>query len=204
MKEYYSIQLEDEDAQALLDITLLTNEQVRSILFPGDINTAIENFDFRSRETYWYENHHVIGLCFDHTGLNELPESIGKMSCLRFLVIHSSQIQTLPFTFKKLHNLEYLFFYNSPETSEIVHIDFPDIFQHLKNLKLFRFYGMFNVYLPPSFIELENLVELILEHCFFSPERSNYMRNLGNSDLEIEPNFHLIVVKKFFNLSLLR
>ncbi|MBY9005991.1 MAG: leucine-rich repeat domain-containing protein [Candidatus Lokiarchaeota archaeon] len=128
----------------------------------------------------------MVGLYFDRTNLKELPESIGKMSCLRFLVLNSSQIQTIPRTFKNLHNLEHLVFYNSPETSDIVNIDLPDIFQHLKNLKLFRVHGLFNVYIPPSFVKLENLEELVLEYCFFSPKRSNYTRNLRNSDLDLD------------------
>ena len=110
MKEYYSIQLEDEEAQALLDISLLTGEPVRSIPFLSDIDKAIENFDFKSKETFWYENYHVIGLYFYRTDLIELPENIGEMSYLRFIVINTSQIQTLLSNFKSPYQI-YIFIY---------------------------------------------------------------------------------------------
>ena len=78
MKEYYSIPLEDEDAQVLLDITLLTNESVKPVLFAGDINTAIEDSDPKSREIFYYDNHNVVGLYFSNSKLKRLPETIGN------------------------------------------------------------------------------------------------------------------------------
>jgi hypothetical protein len=88
MKEYYLIQLEDEEAQVLLDITLLTDGTVKPFPFPGDIDIALENYHFESDETFWYDSNHVIGLYFSDSKLTELPQSIGNLSQLRFLIIN--------------------------------------------------------------------------------------------------------------------
>ncbi len=185
MREYYSIPLEDEEAQALLDISLLTEQPVKAIPFPGDINTAIENYELGSSETYWYENQHIIGLYFKSSELEVLPESIGNMSYLRFLSIEVCKFQTLPLSFKNLHNLEVLIFNNHPSGYvKCLNLDFPDIFQDLKSLKKLYIDGPYNIYIPLSFLELENLQELHLDCCFFSPNKSKFLLNSNIKDNE--------------------
>ena len=61
MKEYHSILLEDKEVQFLEEITLLTKEPIKSILFSGDIDTALKSPE-KAKITFWYENHHIIGL----------------------------------------------------------------------------------------------------------------------------------------------
>ncbi len=180
MKEYYSISLEDEEAQALLDITLLTDEPIKSFHFNGNIDGAIEVDELDYREMFWYDNHHVIGLYFSDSKISILPESLGNLSFLRFLVINSSSIQYIPFTIKNLKNLELFHFYCDPEINPEVSIDFPDIFKYLTSLKSFEVSGYYLIYIPPSFSELESLEELILEHCLISFDHSNFIRFKDN------------------------
>ena len=100
MKEYYSIPLEDEEAQVLLDISrLMDDKPVKSVPFPGDFDSALDDVDFGA--TFWYENNHVVGLCFLHSKLNSIPKSIGNLSYLRFIFIEESPIKSIPSTFKK-------------------------------------------------------------------------------------------------------
>ena len=105
MKEYYSIPLEDVEAQALLDISrLMDDKPIKSIPFPGDIDSALDNVDFGA--AFWYENYHVVGLCFFDSKLKTLPESIGSLSYLRFIFIEETPINFIPTNFKELHELE--------------------------------------------------------------------------------------------------
>ncbi len=183
MREYYSIPLEDEEAQALLDISLLTEQPVKGIPFPGNIHNALKNIVLGKGEVFWYENHRIIGLYFSRSNFTQFPESIGNLIYLRFLSIHNCKFQTIPLTFKNLHNLEHLIFGNNPGSfSKILNLDFPDIFQDLKKLKIIHLKGPFNVYIPPSFIKLENLEELFIISCLFTPVRSIFLKN---SNLEI-------------------
>lgn len=194
MKEYYSIPLEDAEAQVLLDITQLTDEPVKPVSFPGDIDTAIENFHFEANETFWYESNHVIGLYFSDSKFEKLPKSIGNLSYLRFFVINQCQVQYLSSAFKDLHNLELLVFYNDSEISSEIIIDFPDMFQSLKKLKTFQISGNFFVYIPPSFTDLENLEVLILEQCSFLTNHSTFKQigeKIKNKPLDTRPNNEL-------------
>ena len=72
MKEYNSILLEDNEVEFLLDITQLTGEIFRAVSFPGDIDTALENYQFESNETFWYESNHIIMLYFSDSIFNIL------------------------------------------------------------------------------------------------------------------------------------
>ncbi len=83
MKEYYSIQLEDEEAQTLLDVSrLMDDEPVKSVPFPGDIDSALDDVDIGA--TYWYENNHVVGLRFLQSKLKKLPKNIGTNGLFHF------------------------------------------------------------------------------------------------------------------------
>ena len=53
----------------------------------------------------WIENHHVIELYLINRKLKNIPDSIGNLSFLKILDIHSSPIESLPETIGKLYNL---------------------------------------------------------------------------------------------------
>lgn len=194
MKEYYSIPLEDDEAQTILEIDQLIDEPVKPVQFPGDIDIAMEEHRFDVTATFWYENHHVVGIFFLSTKLKRLPDSIGNLSFLRYLIIISSQIQYIPSTFKELQNLELLVFSNDIEIDSEVAIDFPNVFQSLNQLKTFHIDGNFIIYIPPSFIELKNLEELILKQCLFLTDHSYFVQiveKIKSKSLEIKPNNEL-------------
>ncbi|NVM37820.1 MAG: leucine-rich repeat domain-containing protein [Candidatus Lokiarchaeota archaeon] len=203
MKKYYSIPLEDEEAQALLDISrLMDDKPVMSVLFSDDIDSALEKVDFGA--TFWYHNNHVIGLSFLNSKFKHLPESIGNLSYLRFIFIEDGPFQDIPINFKKLHNLERLILINNPENEFFVNLDFPDIFGHLFNLKILVIYGLFNVYIPLSFLELKKLEELHFELCFFSSNRSKFMINYDVKDPYLVENPIHELPKEFGNLKMLK
>ena len=54
MKEYYSIQLEDEEAEAILKITEIIDEPLKPIPFQGKIDKAIEDTSFDDPATFWF------------------------------------------------------------------------------------------------------------------------------------------------------
>ncbi len=183
MKEFNSIPLEDEEAQFLEEISLLTKEPIKSLPFPGDFYKALKSPEKRFI-TFWYENNHIIGLNFRNSDLKKIPESIGNLFHLRFLRLERCYfIKSFPSSFENLINLELLIFYNEPDLEiPIISIDFPDIFKKLHKLKKFQIYGLYNFYLTPSFTELKNLEELDLEGCFISSNRAKFMINYGITD----------------------
>jgi len=184
MKEYNSVLIEDNEVEFLLDIDQLTGETFRVVPFPGDIDTAMDKLGFKIPHlTLWYKNHHVVGLCFYNSKFKEFPDSISNLSHLRYLLIFHGLIQSFPNTMRNLSNLELLEIFNDPEYDEQINLDFPDIFKNLKILKKIHISGLFNVYFPPSFADLENLEELSLRYCWYSPNRSNFMINT-NIDIE--------------------
>ncbi|MFX0022512.1 MAG: leucine-rich repeat domain-containing protein [Candidatus Hermodarchaeota archaeon] len=191
MKIYDSVKLEDKEVQAILELDQLVDKPAKIISFQGDIDTALEMFEFDSPMTLWYKNHNIIGLFLFHFNIEKLPESIGNLSHMRFITINRCQIKYFPKMMSKFHKLEYLEFYNNPEFGPLINLDLPDIFQNLNNLRKFQINGLFNVYLPPSFIKLEHLEELDLNHCFFTSNRSSYMKNskLDVYDFTNEPQF---------------
>ena len=195
MKKYHKIKLEDAEAQVLLDISQLTGEPVKAVQFPGDIDTAKEDLDILKLgfgEYFWYENQHIVGLYFCVSNVKSLPESIGNLSYLRYLIIESSLVQNIPSSLKELQNLELLEFISGTEESIQIILDFPDVFQNLKRLKTFRVYGNFVIYIPPSFLELKNLEELILEYCYFFSDYTsfkNYIKEAKFNTNELPQDF---------------
>lgn len=171
MKEYNSILLDDTEVQTLLDISQLTNRPVKPVPLPNDLDPTRDDSTFG--EAFWFEDNHVVGLLFMYSFLKTLPKSIGNLTYLRYLIIYDSPIQNIPSTLKNLHNLELIKFVYDPEVYPRVALDFPDIFQDLKSLNAFHIDGLFEIYIPPSFIELKNLIELTLEGCVFF---TNYIK----------------------------
>ena len=86
---------------------------------------------------------HISGLIIK--GAEELPESIGFLSKLRFLCIHTyfnevEEIKKLPNSFKKLKNLRYLYFYNTDYNTSL--IEFPKEIYHLPKLRRLGLQGI--------------------------------------------------------------
>jgi len=184
MKEYNSILLEDDEAQFLEEITFLIKEPIKSILFPGDVDTALKS-PRKANITFWYEGNHIIGLYFRHSNLINLPESIGKLTNMKFLILNGCFfIHSFPSTLENLQSLEVLILVNIIDESPFINLDFPDKIKKLKNLNKLVIEGFYNIYLPPSFIELENLEILQLQHCFFSTNRARFLLNYDIEDSE--------------------
>lgn len=179
MKEYNSIPLDDNEVDFLLDLNELTDEHIKSIPFPGDIDTAMEEVPFDASITFWNKDNHIVGLLFLDSELEGLPKSIGNLFYLQYLIIIESHINEIPSTFKNLHSLELIEFQNDAgdEEQPIINIEFPDIFKYLSNLEIFKINGHFNIYFPPSFTELQNLKEIQLKYCTYSPNHSNYIKS---------------------------
>ena len=129
MTDNYSCILEDEDAQALRDISAFTGKAIATIPFKGEIDKALRGFDYSNKEACWHEDNHVVGLFFNHSELELLPESIAKLTSLRFLIIlDCPSINSFPSSFEQLKNLEVIELSNDPGYGDYVSFEFPDIF----------------------------------------------------------------------------
>ena len=175
MKEIYSVQLEDEDADALLEITKLIEGSIKGIPFSDDIENDLSKASFMDDLAFWYEDTHVVGILFIYTDIERLPDCIGNFKHLKFLTIFSSKIQYIPTDLKKLRQLECLELCNE-FLDIIVNIEFPNIFQFLNKLKIIRIRGRIEIYFPSSFTKLINLEELTLELCLFFTNHAQFMR----------------------------
>jgi len=176
MKDINSILLEKKEGQIITKIIKIIKGSVKAIPFSGNIDSAVGDTSFTDTLTFWYENSHIVGLFFLSTELEKLPESIGNLTHLKFLVIVSSQIQEIPTDLKKLNLLEHIEFTNVLDADPIINIEFPDIFQFLNRLKTLRIGGNFEIYIPPSFTTLKSLEELDLDSCLFFTNYTQYLQ----------------------------
>ena len=206
MKEYNSIQLEDREAQVLMDISKSSNNPIKPIPLEKDIDP--ETMYIPDEDSFFFEENHVIGLTFVCSELKNLPRSIGNFKFLRFLIIRDSLVQSIPSSIRNLQSLELLTITYDSEIDPEINLELPDVFQDLISLKTFQVEGLFTIYIPPSFIKLRNLEKLKISQSLFFTNYKNYedyLRNnsnfVGMNELPID--FDELISLKHLSLNLL-
>ena len=116
---------------------------------------------FRSINTEISRLKNLHELVIRHSNIKELPDSIGKLTQLKYLEISGiTGLQELPFSIGKLKNLNMLKI--APINERVKIQELPESINNLKQLEYFYLSGTNIKRLPRSFEKLENIRELYI------------------------------------------
>jgi Leucine-rich repeat (LRR) protein len=182
---YHGVRIADEEIAVLHDLSKLLKKPLKIVEDVVSNGIVIEN-------------NHIIGLNLFRYSLKKLPESIGNLKFLRFLLLRNNQITDFPKALFKLKNIEELDLCWNRLTA------IPESFGQLRSLKkVCLSYNKIRT-LPESIGQLKALIELDLNsnELIALPDSIGDLRNL--KILKLNDNKLDSVPKSLYNLISLR